>query len=181
MRVEMRPLQLALIFLRIGAVAFGGLGATLALIERELVHRRDVATKEDITEGADLHEAATRLDRGAGRRLSRLAPRGWSASVLATAFFLLPSVALMLALAYGYSHVADVPGLVPMRRGVLAVVVGLLLMTMYNLAKSVLSSPVTIAVAGCAFLLVAVLKISAAWIVVAAGVFGMAALRGQGR
>jgi len=50
MRIEMRPLQLGLTFLRIGTVAFGGLGATLALIERELVHRRHVATKEEITE-----------------------------------------------------------------------------------------------------------------------------------
>ena len=68
-----------------------------------------------------------------------------------------------------------------MRRGVLAVVVGLLLVTLFNLAKSALGTPVTIAVAGCAFLLVAVLKIGAVWIVVAAGVFGMMALRGQGR
>jgi len=84
----MRRLQLGLTFLRIGAVAFGGLGATLALIERELVQRRP---------------------------------------------------------------------------------------------KSVLGTPVTIAVAGCALLLVAVLKIGALWTVIAAGVFGMMALRGQDR
>lgn len=170
-----------MIFLRIGAVAFGGLGATLALIERELVHRRHVATKEEITEaltytkllpGSTVVQVVAYL----GWRLG-----GWSASALATAFFLLPSVVLMLALAFGYSQVADASGLVPIRRGVLAVVVGLLLMTMYDLAKSVLTSPVTIAIAGCAFLLLAVLKVGAAWIVVAAGVFGMMALRGRGR
>jgi chromate transporter len=181
MRVEIRPLQLGLIFLRIGAVAFGGLGATLALIERELVHRRHVATKEEITEaltytkllpGSTVVQVVAYL----GWRLG-----GWSASALATAFFLLPSVVLMLALAYGYSQVADAPTLVPMRRSVLAVVVGLLLVTLFNVAKSALGTPVTIAVAGCAFLLVAVLKIGAVWIVVAAGVFGMMAVRGQGR
>ena len=181
MRVEMRPLQLGLTFLRIGAVAFGGLGATLALIERELVQRRHVTTKDEITEpltytkllpGSTVVQVVAYL----GWRLG-----GWPASALATTFFLLPSVVLMLALAYGYSQVADAPALVPMRRGVLAVVVGLLLVTLYNLAKSVLGTPVTIAVAGCAFLLVGVLKIGAVWIVVAAGVLGMMALRGQGR
>jgi chromate transporter len=117
-RVERtRPLQLGLTFLRIGAVAFGGLGATLALTERELVQRWHVTTKEEIIEaltytkllpGSTVAQVAADL----GWRLG-----GWSASALATAFVLLPSVVLMLALAYGYSLVADAPGLVPMRRG----------------------------------------------------------------
>jgi chromate transporter len=106
-----------LTFLRIGAVAFGGLGATLALTERELVQRWHVTTKEEIIEaltytkllpGSTVAQVAADL----GWRLG-----GWSASALATAFFLLPSVVLMRALAYGYSLVADAPGLVPMRRG----------------------------------------------------------------
>jgi chromate transport protein ChrA len=117
-----------LAFLRIGAVAFGGLGTTLTLIERELVHRRHVTTKEEIIEaltytkllpGSTVVQVVAYL----GWRLE-----GWLDSALATAFFLLP---------------ADASGLVPIRRGVLAVVVGLLLMTMYNLAKPVLSSPVS--------------------------------------
>jgi len=92
---------------------------------------------------------------------------------------LLPSVVLMLALAYGYSRFADVPALVPMRRGVLAAVVGLLLLTMYNLAKPVLRTPRTIALALGAFAVVAALQISVAWVVIAAGLFGLASARGR--
>ena len=47
---RMRLLRVAWTFLRIGAVAFGGLGATLALIEHELVRRQRVTTKQEITD-----------------------------------------------------------------------------------------------------------------------------------
>jgi len=38
------------IFLRIGATAFGGLGAALVLVERELVAKRRMLTAADVTE-----------------------------------------------------------------------------------------------------------------------------------
>jgi chromate transport protein ChrA len=43
-------LRLGWIFLRIGATAFGGLGTTLALIERELVMKRGLLTPGEVTE-----------------------------------------------------------------------------------------------------------------------------------
>ncbi len=42
--------HLGWLFLRIGATAFGGLGAGLALIERDLVEKRRLLTREDVTE-----------------------------------------------------------------------------------------------------------------------------------
>ena len=44
------PLDLAGLFLRVGALGFGGLGAALALIERELVQARRVLSMDDLTE-----------------------------------------------------------------------------------------------------------------------------------
>ena len=43
-------LALGRVFLRIGAIAFGGLGAALALVERELVDKRRWLTPADLTE-----------------------------------------------------------------------------------------------------------------------------------
>ena len=43
-------ISLAWLFLRIGATAFGGLGAALALVERELVTKRGMLTEADVTE-----------------------------------------------------------------------------------------------------------------------------------
>jgi len=91
---------------------------------------------------------------------------------LATVCFLLPSTLLMLLLAYGYGHIAGVPWAVPVRRGILAAVAALLLLTMQRLARPVLTTPMTIGIAVAAFGVVAGLHVSAIWAVVGAGLFG---------
>lgn len=161
------------VFLRIGAAAFGGLGATLILLERELVVRSHALTKADITESLTY----TKLLPGSTvvQVVAYLAWRlgGLAASVLASVCFLLPSTVLMLILAYGYAHVEGVPWAMPVRRGILAAVVALLLVTMQRLAKPVLTTPMTIGIAVAAFGVVAGLHVSAVWAVVGAGLFGI--------
>lgn len=166
-------MRLGWTFLRIGAVAFGGLGATLTLIERELAQRLGVVTKDEIADaltytkllpGSTVVQVVAYL----GWRLG-----GWSASALATVCFLLPSAIMMLAFGYGYSHVPSVPAVIGARRGLLAAVVALLVLTVYRLAKPVLTGPLSIGLGVIAFVLVAVLQLSAALVVVGAGVVGM--------
>src|SRR6516165_1567327 len=99
----------ARIFLRIGATAFGGLGATLALLERELVDGRRLVAREDLAEAV----AATRLLPGPTvvqvvAYLGYLL-RGWSGSLVATVAFLAPSVLVMLGVAAGYGAAAASP------------------------------------------------------------------------
>ena len=69
------PLALGHIFLRIGATAFGGLGTSLALIERELVTKRQWLTAAGVTEALTYTELAAWLHRPAGRLVSRLQAR----------------------------------------------------------------------------------------------------------
>lgn len=180
MTSRMTALGIGWAFLRIGTVAFGGLGATLALIEGELVERRQVTSKEELTEaltytkllpGSTVVQVVAYL----GWRLG-----GWPGSVLATVGFILPSAGLMLLFAWSYAHVAHLPTVASARRGVLAVVVALLLVTLYRLAKPVLTTPLTAALALAAFILVAGFQISSVVTVVAAGVLGIALTRRQG-
>ena len=174
---RMSPFRLAWTFLRIGAVAFGGLGATLVLIENELIQRQRVTTKDEITEaltytkllpGSTVVQVVAYL----GWRL-----RGWAGSAVATIAFLVPSFLLMVVLAYGYSHVAAIPAASPIRRGILAGVVALLLLTMYRLARPVLTTPFSIALAVGAFSIVALVQVSVVWVVIAAGLVGVVAAR----
>src|SRR5512145_1548687 len=85
-------LTLGWIFLHIGATAFGGLGATLALIERELVTKRGMLTPADVTEALTY----TKLLPGSTgpQAIAYLGYKlgGWSGSAVATAAFLFPSV-----------------------------------------------------------------------------------------
>lgn len=166
-------LRLTWTFLRIGAVAFGGLGATLALIEQELVEHQKVASREAVVEaltytkllpGSTVVQVVAYL----GWRLG-----GWMGSALSTAAFLAPSVVLMLALAHGYSSVAGLPEIAAVRRGVLAAVVGLLLVAMYRLGQPVLTSPLAVGLGLAAFLLGGAVRANAVLVVLAAGLSGL--------
>lgn len=177
MNVSSAPL--AWIFLRIGALAFGGLGATLALIERELVGRRGWMSAEALTEaltytkllpGSTVVQVVAYL----GWRLG-----GWTGSAAATAAFLLPSATLMVALSYGYTQLACLPAVASGGRGMLAVVVGLLLVALYRLGQPVLRTPLGIVVAVAAFVIVASFQVHAAWVVLGAGVVGLFAAWGH--
>jgi len=173
----MSRLRLATIFLRVGTLAFGGLGATLAMIERELVDRRHVLTREDIAAalthtkllpGSTVVQVVAYL----GWRL-----RGWAGSAIATVCFILPAALLMLALAYGYAEIAASPRLVSARRGVLAVVIALLLMTMVRLTAQAVKTPLSRALALGAFAVVAMLPAASPWVVLSAGVIGLVVYR----
>ena len=173
----MATTSLALTFLRVGAFAFGGLGATIALIERELVHRGRWLTREDIAAalthtkllpGSTVVQVVAYL----GWRLG-----GWPGSAIATMCFILPSALLMLGLAYGYAEVAATPGALAARRGVLAVVVALLLTTMFRLTAQVVRSPLARALAVGAFVAVALLPNASPWVVISAGLIGLVVFR----
>ena len=170
---------LATAFFRVGALAFGGLGATLALIERELVDRRKALTRDDVAAalthtkllpGSTVVQVVAYL----GWRLG-----GWLGSAIATVCFILPSALLMLALAYGYAEVAATPGAVAARRGVLAVVIALLIGTMFRLTAQVVRTPLARALAVGAFAIVAVLPNASPWVVVSAGLIGLVVYRDQ--
>jgi chromate transporter len=172
---EARPssLRLGSTFLKIGAVAFGGLGATLALIESELIQRQRIVSREELTEaltytkflpGSTVVQVVAYL----GWRVG-----GWLGSAMATAAFLLPSVIMMLVLAYGYASLSTMATLGPALRGLLAAMVGLLIVATYRLARPILTTTLASGLALAALLVGLVLRVNPAWIVVAAGLIGL--------
>lgn len=166
-------LTLGWIFLRIGATAYGGLGTTLALIERELVTQRGMLTPAEVTEALTY----TKLLPGSTgpQAIAYLGYKlgGWHGSALATAAFLFPSALLMVLLAAGYVATTALPAIGPTVNGLTAGIVGILLATIYRLGKPNIKEPLTWGIALVAFVVVAFLGVSAALIVVAAGLLGM--------
>jgi chromate transporter len=176
-RPALPRLRLAALFLRIGSLAFGGLGATLALIEREMVERHRAITRDEIAAalthtkllpGSTVVQVVAYL----GWRLG-----GWLGSAISTICFILPAALLMLALAYGYAEVAATPRLVAARRGVLAVVIALLLSTMFRLTAQSVRTPLGRALAFGAFIVVVFLPSASPWVVLSAGLVGLAVHR----
>ncbi len=164
---------LARVFLKVGAAAFGDTGPVLAMIERELIDRRGVLTRADLTEALTYTKllpgsTVVQIVAYLGYRLG-----GWPASALATAVFVLPAAALMLALAAGYGTVAALPALAPTLTGLTAAVVGMLIATIYRLGKKNIDGPIALALAVAAFVVGVALTLNAALIVIVAGLLGV--------
>ena len=162
-------------FIKIGVAAFGGLGVTLSLLERYLVADRRVLTAQDVTESLTY----TKLLPGSTgvQIVSYLCYRlgGWPGAALGTTAFLLPAFLLMLLLSVLYEEITAGVGnaATPALRGLTASVAGILIATIYRLAKPTITTVMAgaMAVAACAFGIA--LGINPAWIVIGAGVIGI--------
>lgn len=164
-------------FIKIGIAAFGGLGVTLSLTERYLVKERGVLTAQDVTESLTFTKF---LPGSTGVQVvGYLAYRlgGWPGAALATSAFLLPAFLLMLALAIAYELITGLlaDAAAPALRGLTAAVAGILVVTIYRLAKPTITTVAggAIALAACAVGIF--LRINPAWIVLTAGILGILA------
>ena len=160
------------VFLKIGLTAFGGLGAALALIERELVDRRRVLTKDQLTEALTFTKllpgsTVVQVVSYVGYRLG-----GWFGSAIATAAFVLPSAVGMTLLAVLYVAVSDVPVVGAALKGLAAAVVGLLAATTIRLGQSGAKGVLLLLIAGAAFA-ANLGGVNAAAVVILAGAVGL--------
>lgn len=167
-------IRLLAIFFRIGVFGFGGLGSVLALIERDLVDKRNLLSKDEITEaltytkmlpGSTVVQVVGYL----GLRLG-----GWSGSAAATIGFVAPAFFVMLAFSALYLQVAGLAGIQGALRGLNAAVIGLLIVTAYNLGRSAIESWTGLFLAATALILAAFVQVPLALIVVGAGLLGIA-------
>ena len=150
-----RPLrELAALFLRLGATAFGGPAAHVAMMEDEVVRRRRWLTREEFL---DLLGAANLIP---GPNSTELALHvGWRRAggaglVVAGTCFVLPAALIVAALAWGYVRYGALPAAGGLLYGVKPVVVAVVAQALVGLGRS--------AVKGAAHALLAVLAIAAA-------------------
>ena len=164
-------LSLGWALLCVGAVAFGGLGATLALFQRELVDRRVWLRSSDVTEalaytkplpGSTVVQVVTFL----GWRMG-----GWPGAIVATIAFLVPALGLM-TVAAAVLALPDAPWVRGALTGLQVAVVGLLAAALWHLARSEAGSSLLLIVVLTAF--AAGLFVNAALVVAAAGAIGVA-------
>lgn len=180
---DQRPLstiQLGWLFFKIGATAFGGLGASLAVIHRELVDRRGLLMAEQMTEalaftkplpGSTVVQVVSYL----GYRL-----RGWRGSALATMAFLAPPMLAMLAVASVYDAIRELPGFASGVNGLVAAVAGLMAATTWKFGKVSARGALPGLIAVSAFGAAVALNTTAALVVVVAGLLGMVVLKPAG-
>ena len=157
--------------LKLGALAFGGLGATLTLLQRRLVDERGWLTPSDVSEGLAFTRAlpgstGIQLVAYLGWRL-----HGWPGALVAAVAFIAPATALMIFAAAFSLALPDHPAVNGALTGLQVGVVGLLAASMWRLGRSEAKGSARTAV----LLICCILGffVNAALVIVAAGAVGV--------
>lgn len=161
--------------LKLGAVAFGGLGATLTLLQRRLVDERGWLQQSDISEGLAFTRAlpgstGIQLVAYLGWRL-----HGWPGALISAVAFIAPATTLMIFAAAFSLALPDHAAINGALTGLQVGVVGLLAASMWRLARSEAKGA-----ARTAILLVSCILgffVNAALVIAAAGLVGVLATR----
>jgi chromate transporter len=135
-RVQPNLFALGWELLKLGAVAFGGLGSTLALLQRRLGDERGWLDQSVVSEGLAFTRA---LPGSTGIQLvaylsHRL--RGWPGMLVGTLAYIAPATVLMILAAAFSLALPDHPAVNRALTGLQVGVVGLLAASMWRLARS---------------------------------------------
>jgi chromate transporter len=169
--------DLARVFLKIGATGFGGAMPVLALVQGEVVGKRHWVTQEEFGEAVMLGQilpgpiavdAVTHI----GHRL-----RGWPGAVVSAVSFILPSFLLMLGLTMLYLQFGQMPQLSGTLRGLGSAVVALILAAAYRMAKPAIKDWQSAVILVVAMLALLVPRANVVLIVALAGLAGLLLFR----
>lgn len=127
--------QLALYFLKLGTIGFGGPVALVGYMHRDLVEQRKWITEEDYKEGLALAQLApgplaAQLSIYLGYIHYRII-----GATLAGLAFVLPSFFMVLALGYAYVKAGGLPWMQAVFYGIGAAVIGIIAISSYKLSK----------------------------------------------
>jgi chromate transporter len=126
--------DLALLFLRLGATAFGGPAAHIAMIENEVVNRRKWLTEErflDLLGATNLIPGPNSTEMAIHIGWER---RRWAGLVVAGLAFIVPAMLLTGAFGWAYVRFGSVPAAGWLLYGVKPVILGVVVQAIWGLA-----------------------------------------------
>ena len=142
-----RAREVARLFLKLGAIGFGGPAAHIALMEDEVVRRRRWLTRDEFL---DLL-GATNLIPGPNSTEMAIhvgfARAGWRGLVAGGVAFILPAALVTLALAAGYTRYGALPAAGWLLYGVKPVIIAVVAQAVWGLARRALATPLAAAAA----------------------------------
>ncbi len=133
-------LEVALLFLRLGATAFGGPAAHIAIMHDEVVKRRkwlkeqeflDLLGATNLIPGPNSTEMAIHLG---------YLRAGWPGLLLGGICFVVPAMLIVLALAWGYGEYGSLPQASWLLYGVKPVVIAIILQALHSLRSKAIQN-----------------------------------------
>jgi chromate transporter len=164
-------LHMLALFLKIGAIGFGGGMAVIAIMEREFVQRRRQLPAEEFLHAVGLAEI---LGPFAPNTAFFLGYRryGLPGALASVAAFLLPSVTMVILLSFLYFRYHTIPALQGVLAGLGPVVIALILAAAWSMGRKALTGwpAVVFAVAGA---VAGACKVNAIWVLPTVGAIGL--------
>jgi chromate transporter len=135
--------ELAILFLKLGTVAFGGPAAHIAMMRHEVVERRrwmdeqeflDLMGATNLIPGPNSTELAIHIGR---------VRAGWRGLVVAGVCFILPAALIVLVFAWTYARYGSTPGAQDLLYGIVPVVIAVIVQALWGLLKTAVKGPLT--------------------------------------
>jgi chromate transporter len=138
--LSFRLTELAAVFLKLGTIGFGGPAAHIAMLEAEIVTRRQWLSREQFLDLIGLTNlipgpSSTELAIYIGYLRA-----GWRGLVLAGVCFILPATAIVWGLAIGYDRFQEIPAFIGIFNSIKPVVVVLTIQAMWKLQPSAIKN-----------------------------------------
>ena len=162
-------------WVKLGFMSFGGPAGQIAIMHRELVERRRWVDEAQFTGALNFcmllpGPEAMQLAIYVGWKL-----HGIRGGLVAGLTFVLPAMALLLALSWIYAAHGEVPALAGVLTGLKAAVVALVLQALLRIGRRALAGPLHVALAVGAFVALEFLRVPFPLIVLGAGLVGLIA------
>lgn len=164
-------------WIKLGFISFGGPAGQISIMHRELVERRRWLSEERflhalnycmLLPGPEAQQLATYI--------GWLMHRGWG-GIVAGAFFVIPSIFILLGLSYTYAAYGNIPVVEGTLAGFKPVVVAIVVAAVLKIGSRALSRGVHYLMAGGAFIAIYFLDIPFPIIVLLAGAMGFLGTR----
>ncbi|MGA7721304.1 MAG: chromate efflux transporter [Ignavibacteriaceae bacterium] len=127
--------EIALLFLKLGTTAFGGPVAHIAMMEEEIVKKREWISHERFL---DLL-GATNLIPGPNSTEMAISigylKAGWKGLIIAGVCFIIPASLITLGLAYIYNLYGNTPAFAPCMAGMHPAIIAVIFISIYRLSK----------------------------------------------
>ena len=135
--------ELAIVFAKLGAIAFGGPAAHIAAIELEVVQRRQWLSRErllDLLSISNLIPGPNSTELVIHVGLDRA---GWQGAIIAGTCFILPAMLMVWGLAIAYVQYQTIPAVGWLLYGVKPVIIAIIIQALWKLGRSALKDVLT--------------------------------------
>ena len=164
--------EVARVFLKLGLIGFGGPAVHIAMMEEEVVRKRQWLTHEhflDLIGATNLIPGpnSTEMALHCGRERA-----GWRGLLVAGACFILPAVIITGLIAWAYQLYGTLPQVAPFIYGIKPAIIGIVVSLMITLGKKALKS-IELGVIGIACLILALFGVNEIYVLFGAGFIGI--------